>query len=117
MRAGRFRVIEDADRRATQRIAQRMLGGGHPATRHYFAAPNLKIRSPLVALNANRSAQGDQQSLTAATSATRQRVPVNTAHLLLFANRYPSCRQKPYVTHRAAIKAAKAASALIRLMR
>jgi hypothetical protein len=54
MRAGRFRVIEDADRRATQRIAQRMLGGGHPATCHYFAASNLKIRSPPVALNANQ---------------------------------------------------------------
>jgi hypothetical protein len=44
---------------------------------HYFAASNLKIRSLLVALNANRSAQGDQQCLTAATGATRQRVPVS----------------------------------------
>jgi hypothetical protein len=37
--------------RERQRIAQRMLEG--PAS-HYFAAANLKIRSLLVALNANR---------------------------------------------------------------
>ena len=30
-------------------------------TRHYFAAPNLKIRLHLAALNANQSGQGDQQ--------------------------------------------------------
>jgi hypothetical protein len=35
-------------------IESKPVGSGHPAASHYFAASNLKIRSLLVALNANR---------------------------------------------------------------